>query len=160
MSTPKVSFIVSVYRRASRLKSKKQRRKQGLILLEGFRLITDALDSGVQPLRIYYDRIASLQTLDKWSLDEKVLEKVSGQRLKMLADTVQPQGLVGVFQVINWQTDQDQTRPTKFLEIWLHVLGGRGYMPRGDQLEQLEANGNGRMRENMISRKFQAGSIT
>lgn len=101
MSTPKVSFIVSVYRRASRLKSKKQRRKQGLILLEGFRLITDALDSGVQPLRIYYDRIASLQTLDKWSLDEKVLEKVSGQRLKMLADTVQPQGLVGVFQVIN-----------------------------------------------------------
>lgn len=67
----------------------KRRRKEGRIVLEGVRLVRDALDAGHRPDYILY-------TAETDSLHTEAL-LVSEAVMRHMSDTQQPQGVIGVF---------------------------------------------------------------
>ena len=73
----------------------KSRRKTGKIVLEGVRLISDALAAGYLPDFILYDPNAvSLATLE---VDADLLLDATPEIIRYVSATEQPQGVVGVF---------------------------------------------------------------
>ncbi len=73
----------------------KSRRKAGKIVLEGVRLIRDALEAGYLPDFIFYDpQSDSFRSL---SVDADLLLEASPDVIQHLSATEQPQGVVGVF---------------------------------------------------------------
>lgn len=83
---------------ARSLHQKKHREREGKLLLEGVRLIGDALDAGVAPEHLFYtedvldDRAAG--ALVEQAEDAAVL--VSSEVLENITDTVTPQGIAAV----------------------------------------------------------------
>lgn len=67
-------------------RSKKLREQQGKILLEGRRLISDALDAGAFPLAVFFSTVKTLQELPVNKLTQANLVKVNLQDVQIYPD--------------------------------------------------------------------------
>ncbi|XP_033126691.1 rRNA methyltransferase 3, mitochondrial-like [Anneissia japonica] len=77
------------------VKSKQQRDKKGKVLLEGKRLITDAILAGAVIETIYFCRHEALEDVPVDSLDAKFV-KVPQKDVSMWSDVASPQGILAV----------------------------------------------------------------
>ncbi|KAL7853639.1 hypothetical protein AOLI_G00204830 [Acnodon oligacanthus] len=88
-------------KRLSRLvnlaRSKKLREQQGKILLEGRRLISEALDAGASPQTIFFTSVERLQELPLSKLAHAGLIRVKPEDIRILSDVDTPQDLLAVF---------------------------------------------------------------
>lgn len=79
------------------VKSRSFRDKQGKILLEGRRLITDALRAGAVPQVFFFSRLEYIKELPLDKLKGVSLIKVKFEAIKDWSDLVTPQGIMGIF---------------------------------------------------------------
>lgn len=77
------------------VKSRPFREKQGKILLEGRRLIADALKAGAVPKVFFFSRVEYLKELPIDKLKGVSLIKVKFEDIKDWSDLVTPQGIMG-----------------------------------------------------------------
>ncbi|KAK6638022.1 hypothetical protein RUM44_008446 [Polyplax serrata] len=87
-----------------KLKSIKERHKCGQIILEGKRLINDAISAGHQPMMLFFSRISDLQNLNL-SKDVR-LYRTTYKSLKIWSDVCTTQGVIGVFKVPEVTTEK------------------------------------------------------
>ncbi|XP_051891506.1 rRNA methyltransferase 3A, mitochondrial isoform X2 [Pristis pectinata] len=80
-------------------KSKKFRDQHGKILLEGRRLITDALGAGARLETLFFSNMDSLKELPLEKLKDVKFIKVKFDEIKMWSDLVTPQGALGCVDV-------------------------------------------------------------
>ncbi|MEE6517982.1 hypothetical protein FKM82_028665, partial [Ascaphus truei] len=78
-------------------KSKKFRDRHGKVLLEGWRLLTDALEAGAVLQTLFFNTADQLKELPHAKLKKANLVKVKFADTKMWSDLVTPQGLIGIF---------------------------------------------------------------
>ncbi|NXI83377.1 MRM3 methyltransferase, partial [Rhipidura dahli] len=78
-------------------KSKKFRDNHGKILLEGHRLIKDALEAGAVPQTLFFSTVGHLKLLPEAEIKRASLVKVKFEDIKTWSDLVAPQGLLGIF---------------------------------------------------------------
>lgn len=79
------------------LSGSKSRRKAGKIVLEGLRLIRDAVDSGYIPDFVLYDPEVITIDLAALGIPSEVLLEASAEVIQHVSGTEHPSGLVGVF---------------------------------------------------------------
>ncbi|XP_014682404.1 rRNA methyltransferase 3, mitochondrial isoform X1 [Equus asinus] len=79
------------------VKSRPFREKQGKILLEGRRLIADALKAGAVPKVFFFSRLDYIKELPTDKLKGVSLIKVKFEDIKDWSDLVTPQGIMGIF---------------------------------------------------------------
>ncbi|XP_037348253.1 rRNA methyltransferase 3, mitochondrial isoform X2 [Talpa occidentalis] len=79
------------------VKSRPFREKQGKILLEGRRLIADALKAGAVPQVFFFSRLEYIKELPVDKLKGVSLIKVKFEDIKDWSDLVTPQGIIGIF---------------------------------------------------------------
>ncbi|XP_027623681.1 rRNA methyltransferase 3, mitochondrial isoform X2 [Tupaia chinensis] len=79
------------------VKSRPFRDKQGKILLEGRRLIADALKAGAVPKVFFFSRLEYIKELPVDKLKGVSLIKVKFEDIKDWSDLVTPQGILGIF---------------------------------------------------------------
>ncbi|XP_045629602.1 rRNA methyltransferase 3, mitochondrial isoform X1 [Ursus americanus] len=79
------------------VKSRPFREKQGKILLEGRRLIADALKAGAVPKVFFFSRLEYIKELPIDKLKGVSLIKVKFEDIKDWSDLVTPQGIMGIF---------------------------------------------------------------
>ncbi|XP_022451484.1 rRNA methyltransferase 3, mitochondrial isoform X1 [Delphinapterus leucas] len=79
------------------VKSRQFREKQGKILLEGRRLIADALKAGAVPKVFFFSRLEYIKELPIEKLKGVSLIKVKFEDIKDWSDLVTPQGIMGIF---------------------------------------------------------------
>ncbi|XP_041851267.1 rRNA methyltransferase 3A, mitochondrial [Melanotaenia boesemani] len=87
----RLARLVSVAR------SRKFREQQGKILLEGKRLICDALDAGAKPQMVFFSTVDRLRELPLDKLKMATLVKVKFEDIKLWSDLVAPQGVIAIF---------------------------------------------------------------
>ncbi|XP_055052104.1 rRNA methyltransferase 3A, mitochondrial [Misgurnus anguillicaudatus] len=73
------------------------RDKEGKVLLEGRRLICDALAAGASPQMIFFSSLERLQELPLDKLQQAKLIKVKYEDMKTWSDLVTPQGVIAIF---------------------------------------------------------------
>ncbi|NWR73295.1 MRM3 methyltransferase, partial [Centropus unirufus] len=78
-------------------RSKKFRDHQGKVLLEGHRLIKDALEAGAGLQTLFFSTVEQLKELPEAKLKGANLVKVKFEDIKSWSDVVTPQGLIGIF---------------------------------------------------------------
>ncbi|KFP11929.1 RNA methyltransferase-like 1, partial [Egretta garzetta] len=78
-------------------KSKKFRDHHGKVLLEGQRLIKDALEAGAALQTLFFSTVGHLKELPEAELKRASLVKVKFEDIKNWSDLVTPQGLIGIF---------------------------------------------------------------
>ncbi|NXU88121.1 MRM3 methyltransferase, partial [Xiphorhynchus elegans] len=78
-------------------KSKKFRDNHGKVLLEGHRLIKDALEAGAVPQMLFFSTVGHLKELPEAEIKRASLVKVKFEDIKIWSDLVTPQGLLGIF---------------------------------------------------------------
>uniref|UniRef100_A0A8C5QRD1 RNA 2-O ribose methyltransferase substrate binding domain-containing protein n=1 Tax=Leptobrachium leishanense TaxID=445787 RepID=A0A8C5QRD1_9ANUR len=78
-------------------KSKKFRDRHGQVLLEGRRLLEDALEAGALLKTLFFSRVDLLKELPTDKLKKAKLIKVKFEDVSMWSDVVSPQGLIGIF---------------------------------------------------------------
>ncbi|NXP67131.1 MRM3 methyltransferase, partial [Chloropsis cyanopogon] len=78
-------------------KSKKFRDHHGKVLLEGHRLIKDALEAGAVPQTLFFSTVGHLKLLPEAEIKQASLVKVKFEDIKTWSDLVAPQGLLGIF---------------------------------------------------------------
>ncbi|NXM08354.1 MRM3 methyltransferase, partial [Tyrannus savana] len=78
-------------------KSKKFRDNHGKVLLEGHRLIKDALEAGAVPQTLFFSTVGHLKELPEAEIKRASLVKVKFEDIKIWSDLVTPQGLLGIF---------------------------------------------------------------
>ncbi|NWS73053.1 MRM3 methyltransferase, partial [Crotophaga sulcirostris] len=78
-------------------KSKKFRDHHGKVLLEGQRLIKDALEAGAVLQTLFFSTLGQLKELPEAQLKQANLVKVKFGDVKIWSDVVTPQGLIGIF---------------------------------------------------------------
>ncbi|NXQ16465.1 MRM3 methyltransferase, partial [Peucedramus taeniatus] len=78
-------------------KSKKFRDNHGKVLLEGHRLIKDALEAGAVPQTLFFSTVGHLKLLPEAEIRRASLVKVKFEDIKTWSDLVTPQGLLGIF---------------------------------------------------------------
>ncbi|XP_065503205.1 rRNA methyltransferase 3, mitochondrial [Caloenas nicobarica] len=78
-------------------KSKKFRDHHGKVLLEGQRLIKDALEAGAVLQTLFFSTVGHLKELPEAALKRATLVKVKFEEIKSWSDLVTPQGLIGIF---------------------------------------------------------------
>ncbi|XP_006891070.1 PREDICTED: RNA methyltransferase-like protein 1 [Elephantulus edwardii] len=79
------------------VKSRPFREKKGKILLEGRRLIADALKAGAVPDTFFFSRLEYIKELPMDKLKGVNLIKVKFEDIKDWSDLVTPQGIIGIF---------------------------------------------------------------
>ncbi|XP_069613468.1 rRNA methyltransferase 3, mitochondrial isoform X1 [Ranitomeya imitator] len=79
------------------VKSRNFRDRHGQVLLEGQRLLVDALDAGAVLQTLFFSRVDQLKTLPPEKLKKANLIKVKFEDIKIWSDLVKPQGLMGIF---------------------------------------------------------------
>ncbi|XP_007935756.1 rRNA methyltransferase 3, mitochondrial [Orycteropus afer afer] len=79
------------------VKSRPFREKKGKILLEGRRLIADALKAGAVPKAFFFSRLEYIKELPMDKLKGVSLIKVKFEDIKDWSDLVTPQGIMGIF---------------------------------------------------------------
>ncbi|XP_014859137.1 PREDICTED: rRNA methyltransferase 3, mitochondrial [Poecilia mexicana] len=88
-------------KRLSRLvsvaQSRKFREQQGKILLEGRRLICDALEVGARPQIVFFSMADRLRELPLDKLRGATVVKVKFEDIKIWSDVVAPQGVIAIF---------------------------------------------------------------
>uniref|UniRef100_A0A3B4EU87 rRNA methyltransferase 3A, mitochondrial-like n=1 Tax=Pundamilia nyererei TaxID=303518 RepID=A0A3B4EU87_9CICH len=87
----RLARLVSVAR------SRTFRDHQGKILLEGRRLICDALDAGAKPQTVFFSTVDRLRELPLDKLRRATLVKVKFEDIKLWSDVVAPQGVIAIF---------------------------------------------------------------
>ncbi|XP_026154918.1 rRNA methyltransferase 3A, mitochondrial [Mastacembelus armatus] len=87
----RLARLVSVAR------SRTFREHQGKILLEGRRLICDALDAGANPQMVFFSMVDRLRELPLDKLKRATLVKVKFEDIKIWSDLVAPQGVIAIF---------------------------------------------------------------
>uniref|UniRef100_A0A3Q3B8N0 Mitochondrial rRNA methyltransferase 3a n=1 Tax=Kryptolebias marmoratus TaxID=37003 RepID=A0A3Q3B8N0_KRYMA len=87
----RLSRLVSVAR------SRAVREHQGKILLEGRRLICDALQAGASPQTVFFSTVDRLRELPVDKLRRATLIKVKFEDIRMWSDLVAPQGVIAIF---------------------------------------------------------------
>ncbi|XP_070826745.1 rRNA methyltransferase 3A, mitochondrial [Chaetodon trifascialis] len=87
----RLAKLVSVAR------SRTFREHQGKILLEGRRLICDALDAGAIPQMVFFSTVDRLRELPLDKLKRATLVKVKFEDIKIWSDLVAPQGVIAIF---------------------------------------------------------------
>lgn len=92
-----LSLYPSLCRRrlVSVARSRTFREHQGKILLEGRRLICDALDAGANPQVVFFSTVDRLRELPLDKLRRATLVKVKFEEIKIWSDLVAPQGVIG-----------------------------------------------------------------
>ncbi|NXD13230.1 MRM3 methyltransferase, partial [Nothocercus nigrocapillus] len=78
-------------------RSRKFREQHGKVLLEGQRLIRDALEAGAALRTLFFSAVEQLKALPEAKLKGADLVKVKFEDLKSWSDLVAPQGLLGIF---------------------------------------------------------------
>ncbi|XP_011869945.1 PREDICTED: rRNA methyltransferase 3, mitochondrial [Vollenhovia emeryi] len=79
------------------VKTKKQREKNGQMLLEGYRLIKDALEAGVVPKVIFFNRLSDILPL---SLPAEVtLYKIPYRTIQLWSNLTTSPGIIGIFEI-------------------------------------------------------------
>ncbi|XP_075051145.1 rRNA methyltransferase 3, mitochondrial [Mixophyes fleayi] len=78
-------------------KSRKFRDRHGQVLLEGQRLLVDALEAGAVLQTLFFSRLDQLKVLPIEKLRRTNLIKVKFEDIKIWSDVVAPQGLMGIF---------------------------------------------------------------
>lgn len=79
--------LFTIYRRLVHLaRSKKLREQQGKILLEGRRLISEALEAGASPLTVFFSAMERLQELPVNKLAQASLVKVKLEDVQIWPD--------------------------------------------------------------------------
>ncbi|NXH14109.1 MRM3 methyltransferase, partial [Bucco capensis] len=78
-------------------KSKKFRDHHRKVLLEGQRLIKDALEAGAVLQTLFFSTVGHLKELPEANLKGASLVKVKFEDIKIWSDLVTPQGLLGIF---------------------------------------------------------------
>ncbi|KAM8903074.1 rRNA methyltransferase 3A, mitochondrial isoform 1-T2 [Spinachia spinachia] len=78
-------------------RSRTVREHQGKILLEGRRLICDALDAGANPQMVFFSTVDRLRELPLNKLKRATLVKVKFEEIKIWSDLVAPQGVMAIF---------------------------------------------------------------
>ncbi|NXA35335.1 MRM3 methyltransferase, partial [Eudromia elegans] len=71
--------------------------QHGAVLLEGPRLIRDALEAGAAPRTLFFSALEQLEALPQARLKGANLVKVKFEDIKSWSDLVAPQGLLGIF---------------------------------------------------------------
>ncbi|XP_048222322.1 rRNA methyltransferase 3, mitochondrial isoform X1 [Perognathus longimembris pacificus] len=79
------------------VKSRPFRERHGKILLEGHRLIADALKAGAVPKVFFFSRLEYIKELPVDKLKGVSLIKVKFEDIKDWSDVVAPQGIMGIF---------------------------------------------------------------
>lgn len=87
-------------------RSRTFREHQGKILLEGRRLICDALDAGANPQMVFFSTADRLRELPVDRLRRATLVKVKFEDIKIWSDVVAPQGVIGMGQTFIYQLKQ------------------------------------------------------
>ncbi|XP_051934158.1 rRNA methyltransferase 3A, mitochondrial [Hippocampus zosterae] len=87
----------SLARLVSVARSRTFREHQGKVLLEGRRLICDALNAGAIPQTIFFSTVERLRELPVDKLKRATLLKVKFEDIKLWSDMVAPQGVIGIF---------------------------------------------------------------
>ncbi|KAM6242166.1 rRNA methyltransferase 3, mitochondrial [Porphyrio hochstetteri] len=83
-------------------KSKKFRDNHGKVLLEGHRLIGDALEAGAVLQTLFFSTVGHLKELPEAKLKGASLVKVKFEDIKIWSDLITPQGLIGIFSKPNY----------------------------------------------------------
>ncbi|XP_068124705.1 rRNA methyltransferase 3, mitochondrial isoform X1 [Hyperolius riggenbachi] len=78
-------------------KSKNFRDRHGLVLLEGRRLLVDAMEAGAVLQTMFFSRVDQLKDLPSDKLQNAELIKVKFEDIKLWSDVVTPQGIMGIF---------------------------------------------------------------
>ncbi|KAA0701858.1 rRNA methyltransferase 3A, mitochondrial [Triplophysa tibetana] len=78
-------------------RSRAFRDKEGMVLLEGRRLICDALAAGASPQKLFFSAVERLQELPLDKLQQAKLIKVKFEDMKTWSDLVTPQGVIAIF---------------------------------------------------------------
>ncbi|NXA50826.1 MRM3 methyltransferase, partial [Nothocercus julius] len=78
-------------------RSRKFREQHGKVLLEGQRLIRDALEAGAALRTLFFSAVEQLKALPEAKLKGADLVKVKFEDVKSWSDLVAPQGLLGIF---------------------------------------------------------------
>ncbi|KAL7831639.1 hypothetical protein AOLI_G00291870 [Acnodon oligacanthus] len=78
-------------------RSRAFREQEGKVLLEGRRLICDALAAGAAPQTLFFSRVERLCELPLDKLRQASLIKVKFEDLKIWSDLVTPQGVIAIF---------------------------------------------------------------
>ncbi|XP_076002527.1 rRNA methyltransferase 3A, mitochondrial [Genypterus blacodes] len=84
-------------RLASVARSRSFRENQGKVLLEGRRLICDALSAGANPQIVFFSTLERLRELPLDRLKRASLVKVKFEDIKIWSDVVAPQGVIAIF---------------------------------------------------------------
>uniref|UniRef100_A0A3P9AJ66 RNA 2-O ribose methyltransferase substrate binding domain-containing protein n=1 Tax=Esox lucius TaxID=8010 RepID=A0A3P9AJ66_ESOLU len=87
----RLARVVSVAR------SRTFREHQGKILIEGRRLICDALAAGANPQMVFFSSLDRLSELPLDKLKRATLVKVKFEDIKIWSDVVAPQGVIAIF---------------------------------------------------------------
>lgn len=90
-----VSRCLSFRKVVSVARSRTFREHQGKILLEGRRLICDALDAGAMPQMVFFSKADRLRELPLDKLKRATIIKVKFEDIKIWSDLVAPQGVIG-----------------------------------------------------------------
>ncbi|CAH2222689.1 rRNA methyltransferase 3, mitochondrial [Pelobates cultripes] len=78
-------------------KSKKFRDRHGQVLLEGRKLLVDALEAGALLKTLFFSRVEYLKELPSDKLKQAKLIKVKFEDVKTWSDVMSPQGIIGIF---------------------------------------------------------------
>ncbi|XP_068174006.1 rRNA methyltransferase 3A, mitochondrial [Antennarius striatus] len=87
----RLAKVVSVAR------SRAFREHQGINLLEGRRLISDALNAGASPQMVFFSQVDRLYELPSDKLKRATLVKVKFEDIKIWSELVTPQGVIAIF---------------------------------------------------------------
>lgn len=90
-----------IIKSAKKLKEKKHRNENRLFLVEGFRLLEEAMKSGKKVEKIFYvpEKEEDFRKYIEPNLKDEELYTVPDSLLKELSSTVHPQGVVGIVQM-------------------------------------------------------------
>ncbi|XP_032823481.1 rRNA methyltransferase 3, mitochondrial [Petromyzon marinus] len=88
-------------------KSRQYREKHGKILLEGTRLIRDALEAGAVLQTIFFDSVTQLQELPLELIARAALIRVRMRDIRLWSDLVTPQGLLAIFRRPDYASDKE-----------------------------------------------------
>jgi len=103
------------------LNKRKHRDKHNRIILEGWRLVKEALMANARVLGIFYSDPGLLDHIDTSNLPNNCLAQVSQETMETLSNAVTPPGIVGVFKRPR-QGEGGELRSNSELENRLTVL--------------------------------------
>ena len=89
--------LILIHRMAASLNNKKHRERHNRIILEGWRLITEALMAKAKPVAIFYSDSRLLDQITGFKLPKNCLAQVSKSAMEEISNTVTPPGIVGMF---------------------------------------------------------------